>query len=198
MRIYFSIPLHFVTFWFCLNKNYEAYPEAFSYLLLIYVALFASDGTDGIVARACGLVSDEGAILDAKADKITDVPLFWIFILTGVVGPTNSILLILVILVLLMTIADIIGQCCRGMSGHPAAKLIGKSKTVLKMLTIVYIAQYMKHADFYIIIWDIPVYIFSDYAAIGMIGVSAIFALLSMESKLPIEKWVDEKIFSKS
>jgi len=179
-RIWDSYILFFPTCWLLFDNSFENHPMIFSVILLVYVAIFASDGTDGIVARACGLASDEGAILDAEADKWADLPLFIAFFYAGML-PYNW----LGIFIVLMIVADIIGQNVRNNNGNPAAKMIGKTKTVFKISTIIYIAYAIRYDDFEIL----SIHVFNEYIVAFMVCVSSILAIASMESKLPIEEW---------
>lgn len=123
IRVYFALPLAILTFFFYRETVIS------SVLLHFYILLFATDALDGAVARSLNDVSNFGKVLDPLADKILDLPILlivcyffgneWFVVLAGMI-----------------CIFDIIGQKIRTKTSNPGANLIGKLKTVFKIITI--------------------------------------------------------------
>ncbi|MEA3387272.1 MAG: CDP-alcohol phosphatidyltransferase family protein [Patescibacteria group bacterium] len=122
-RIYLSIPL-------AIMATIFYYDPIISFIIFqVYVFLFVTDALDGAVARALDNVTGIGKILDPLADKVLDL-----IILAIVCFYSSNIFFIT--LASLIIVLDITGQMIRGKSKNPAASWIGKTKTVIKVITI--------------------------------------------------------------
>jgi phosphatidylglycerophosphate synthase len=97
-------------------------------IAVVMIALLAiGDYLDGIVARACNMVTIEGMSIDARADKFFDIPI--LIALTW----DNWLLLSIVIAIMC---ADIVGTFLRSKMKNPAAAIVGKIKTTLKFISM--------------------------------------------------------------
>jgi len=122
-RIYLSIPLAIITILFY-------HDTIISFIVFqIYVFLFATDALDGAIARSLNNITDIGKILDPLADKILDLVILFI-----VSFYSNNIYFIVITIFIILF--DITGQLIRGKSKNPAASWVGKTKTVIKVITI--------------------------------------------------------------
>lgn len=126
-RIYLSIPLAIIAAIFYHN------PIISFVVFQFYVFLFATDALDGAVARALNNVTGIGKVLDPLADKSLDLLALAIVCL-------YSGNLLMIFIALLIIILDIVGQSIRGKSKNPAASWVGKTKTVVKVITIYFIS----------------------------------------------------------
>ena len=122
-RIYLSIPLGLTAIIFYHN------PVISFVVFQIYVFLFTTDALDGAVARATQNVTGIGKVLDPLADKILDLLALFIVVFYS----SNIYFIVLTLFIILF---DIIGQLIRGKSKNPAASWVGKTKTVIKVITI--------------------------------------------------------------
>ena len=143
-------------------------PEILSVIIIFYVFFFASDMLDGQVARTCNMETKEGAAFDPFADKLLDLPI--LFALSFIHYD-----LFLIFIAIMIIILDIMGQFMRKGASNPAANWIGKTKTVLKIITI-YILSLYRFPD----LWDL---IEKFWLADTLMWLSLIFAFASMASK---------------
>lgn len=157
-RIYLSIPLGIITAIFYYN------PIISFVVFQIYVFLFTTDALDGAVARALNNVTGIGKILDPLADKILDLLILAIVSLYS----QNTLLIFLATLIIIF---DISGQIIRGKSKNPAASWVGKTKTVIKVITIYFISLNR---------YDVDV----DYIGGIMLSITLIFTFWSFYGKL--------------
>lgn len=157
-RVYFSIPLAFFTIIFYKNIVVS------SILLQFYVLLFASDALDGAVARKLNNVTDLGKILDPFADKFLDLIILFIVCLYS----NNNIFIAIAILIIIF---DILGQKIRSKTSSPAANKIGKTKTVLKVISIYIIS--LNRFDIYL-----------DYIGLFLLTISLFFTFSSFYLKV--------------
>jgi len=109
----------------------------------IFVFLAITDLLDGVVARRCGLETEEGAKLDAEADKWFDLPALFTFSFFPVFEPMY------LICVVIISIFDIIGQIIRGRHSAPGAVLVGKTKTAVKFILIYLMSLNGRYQDIY-------------------------------------------------
>lgn len=119
-------------------------------LLTIFVIASITDFLDGNIARKKNLVTTFGKFADPIADKLLVNTCFIIFAYEKVVP---------VVPVILMLSRDIIVDCCRMIAAQNgvvvAAGFLGKMKTVLQMLAIIFV--FLNNIPFEL--WGIP---FSD------------------------------------
>jgi len=108
----------------------------------IFTFLAATDALDGQVARRCGLMSPEGAKLDAEADKYFDLPILFILSLIPIIEPIYLFFVIGVI------IFDIIGQKMRGVNSPVEAGIVGKAKTTIKFI-VIYFMSLIRYPEIY-------------------------------------------------
>ena len=107
----------------------------------IFVFLAITDLLDGVIARSCDMATEEGAKLDAEADKWFDLPTLLAFSIFPVFEP------IYLIIVIPITIFDVIGQKMRGKNSPPEAGIIGKIKTTVKFIVIYLMIITMRYQE---------------------------------------------------
>lgn len=116
---------------------------------MVYVAVWfftflaMTDLLDGIVARACGLKSSKGAILDAFADKGFYIPALLMFSYFPSYEPMYLLLSFGILTF------DIIGQYIRGKYSPPEAGIYGKIKTTIIFITIYAMIMNGRYPDIY-------------------------------------------------
>lgn len=98
-----------------------------------YTFLFTTDATDGEVARGLENITPIGKTLDPLADKILDLPV----LLIVCVYSYNPYFILISVLIIAI---DILGQLARGGMSNPAASWIGKTKTIIKIITIIFMS----------------------------------------------------------
>lgn len=109
----------------------------------VFVFLAITDLLDGVVARACDLATENGARLDAEADKWFDLPALFALSLFPVVEP------VYLLIVIPITIFDIIGQKIRGKNSPPEAGIVGKIKTTVKFIVIYLMSFTERYPEIY-------------------------------------------------
>ena len=142
----------------------------------IFVFLTITDLLDGIVARHCNLATEEGARLDAEADKWLDLPALLVFSFYPFFEPTYLIIVSAIIII------DIIGQSMRGLNSPPEAGIVGKTKTTVKFTLIYLMSLNGRYQDIYDILK-------LDIIILILLVIALILAGLSMGLKT---KWYQE------
>jgi len=118
--------------------------------VLIFILLAIGDALDGAIARALGITSDNGARLDAKADKWFDLPALYNFcIILPIMGLSSEITTMYVVMILLITIFDYYGQMFRGKYSSFSAGIVGKTKTTIKFIVIYMLSLDMRYQEIY-------------------------------------------------
>jgi len=124
-RIWASVPLAISS---------AIFYEYFIYLMIaitqIYLFLFITDALDGVIARLLDNVTNIGKSLDPLADKFLDLPILLIVSIYSY----NPLFIFLTLFIILF---DVLGQILRGKNKDTAASWVGKSKTIIKVITIV-------------------------------------------------------------
>lgn len=121
----------------------------------IFAFLGITDLLDGIVARACDMVTKTGAKLDAEADKWFDLPalvnlsLVPLLIIFFEISIDIIFTPIYIVFILGIIIFDIIGQKIRGVNSPVEAGIIGKAKTTLKFITIYFMSINGRYPEAY-------------------------------------------------
>lgn len=156
----------------------------------IFTFLALSDWTDGVIARSCDMKTEEGAILDAEADKWFDLPpLISLSILPFVIlylGLSISIVFtpMYIPFIIILIVFDIIGQTIRGKNSPPEASIVGKAKTTIKFITIYMMSINGRYPEVYIE-WMFEIII------MVLLIISSILAGISMGMKT---KWYRENL----
>lgn len=173
-RKYLGIPT-VVLFMFGIydNNNLVVYSAVW-----LFVFLAISDLLDGVVARNCDLATEEGAKLDAEADKWFDLPALFAFSIFPFINP------IYLISVISIATFDIIGQFIRGKNSPPEAGIIGKAKTTIKFITIYMMSLHGRYDEIYNNLQ-------LDIVIIIMLFLATLLASLSMGMKT---KWYNDYI----
>ena len=139
-KVYFSSPLMSAN-GICMWRIYASIPLAISMivfyqnqivsfiLIQFYVFLFATDALDGAVARKLNNITTIGKSLDPLGDKILVLPMLAI-----VTYYTNNILFLSITMAII--IFDSLGQLLRGKTKNLAASWVGKTKTIITMISI--------------------------------------------------------------
>ena len=139
-KVYFSSPLMSAN-GICMWRIYTSLPLAIlmtiyyyniviSFMIIqFYVFLFVTDALDGAVARKLGNITIIGKSLDPLADKVLVLPIL------AVVNyfAENSLFMTLTMFIIFF---DSMGQLLRGKTKNPAASWVGKTKTIITMITI--------------------------------------------------------------
>lgn len=104
--------------------------------VLIFTVAAVLDGVDGLVARACGLVSEFGKEFDPLCDKATYLPAIGVFSYRGDISLGLTITLCII---------EVFGQFCarpllKWLGLSVAANKIGKVKAVFCFALIIYLA----------------------------------------------------------
>lgn len=111
-----------------------AFPLLNVFVLVLFAVASFTDFLDGYIARKHNLITSFGKFIDPIADKLLVNTLFILFAGTGVIS---------IVPVLLMIWRDTIVDAMRMMSANKgkvvAAGIWGKVKTVLQMVTIIFI-----------------------------------------------------------
>lgn len=142
----------------------------------VYVFLAITDVLDGVVARAYGLSSPQGARLDAGADKWFDLPT--LFFLSAIPTPEP----IYLIIAIGIAVPDIIGQSIRGRSSPPEAGIVGKTKTTVKFIVIYLMSLTHRYPEIYEILK-------LEIVIVALLLSALILAWMSMGMKT---KWYNE------
>ncbi|MDD3144891.1 MAG: CDP-alcohol phosphatidyltransferase family protein [Candidatus Gracilibacteria bacterium] len=157
-RVYLSVPLSILTILFYKEEVIS------SILLQFYVFLFVTDALDGAVARSLNNVTNLGKVLDPFADKFLDLIILAIVCLFS----NNSFFVLSAVFICMV---DIAGQSVRAKTSNPAANWVGKTKTVVKVITIYVVS--LNRFDMYL-----------DYIGGTLLIISAIFTFASFYLKV--------------
>lgn len=116
--------------------------------LVIYAIAAFTDMLDGQIARKRNLQTTFGKFADPIADKMLTTTMFLLFVARGIIP---------VVPVIIMVCRDIIVDGCRliaaGNGKVVSAQMLGKLKTVLQMVTVVFIL--INNLPFEL--WQLPV-----------------------------------------
>ena len=130
--------------------------------ILFIIASF-TDFLDGYIARKYKLVSDEGKVLDAIADKILVNSVVIILSIQGFIYP-----IIPIILIVRDEIVNSLKMLAAGDGGQVAAITTGKIKTACLMFGVVLTMFY-----------NLPFELFGLYVSNALLIIAAVFSIIS-------------------
>ena len=111
-------------------------------IIEFFVILAMTDMWDGDFARECNILTDEGASLDAEADKWFDTPP--LLAMSFIISPYLFFPMVIVI-----SIFDFYGQSIRGLYSKASAGKIGKIKTTIKFSLCFWFIFHNRYMDIY-------------------------------------------------
>ena len=103
-------------------------------LLFLFVVASLSDFLDGYLARKNNQVTTLGKFIDPIADKALTTTMFILFAIDGIIPP-----LVVLVMVWRDILVDGIRMMCAERGVVVAAGLLGKAKTVVQMVAIVFV-----------------------------------------------------------
>ena len=103
-------------------------------LLALFLVASISDFLDGFIARKYNQITTLGKFIDPIADKALTTTMFILFAIDGIVPP-----LVVLIMVWRDILVDGIRMMCAERGVVVAAGLLGKAKTVVQMVAIVFV-----------------------------------------------------------
>lgn len=116
--------------------------------LFIYAVAALTDALDGSIARKHNMITTFGKFADPIADKMLTTTMFLLFINRGIIS---------VVPVIIMICRDMVVDGCRMLAATNgkvvSAQMLGKVKTVLQMVTIIFIL--LNNLPFEL--WELPV-----------------------------------------
>ena len=103
-------------------------------LLALFLVASISDFLDGFIARKYNQITTLGKFIDPIADKALTTTMFILFAIDGIIPP-----LVVLIMVWRDILVDGIRMMCAERGVVVAAGLLGKAKTVVQMVAIVFV-----------------------------------------------------------
>lgn len=103
-------------------------------LLSLFLVASISDFLDGFIARKYNQITTLGKFIDPIADKALTTTMFILFAIDGIIPP-----LVVLIMVWRDILVDGIRMMCAERGVVVAAGLLGKAKTVVQMVAIVFV-----------------------------------------------------------
>lgn len=150
------------------------FPYHYAVALVVFIVASLTDMWDGKIARKYGLITNLGKFLDPLADKALTTAAFICFV-AEFNEPTLPWALMLILTREFMVTSVRLLAAKDGVV--VAASFAGKLKTVMQMVSIIYMIAVMQFCQMSIVSWDVCIVLL--YVGIALIWISTIATLVS-------------------